>query len=172
MRKSLGGYTDMTKRVLLYPLLAVIVAAVGSCSYGWRYVVINNSLAPLTLEYRLRPDTADVCPQCRLGFALPQPRWITADSTTTSGYCWSRADSTEYTVSLDGADLHFQLSVAPGGMVEIYEHTSLDDYRHIPFRLVALNAIAGQRSVSGQGQALKEVFRKQAHWYALRITES
>jgi hypothetical protein len=32
MRMSLGDYTDMTKRALFYPLLTVIVAAVGSCS--------------------------------------------------------------------------------------------------------------------------------------------
>jgi len=93
----------MTKRALFYPLFAVMIAAVGSCSYGWRY---------------------------------------------------------------------FQLSVPPGGMVEIYEHSSLDDHRHIPFRLVALEAIAGEHRATGQGEAAKRLFRKQAYWYALKITES
>ena len=165
----------MIKRALFYPFLVVIMAAVGSCSYGWRYVVINSSLVPLALEYRLRPDTADVCAACRLGFAVSQPRWITADSTNASGYCWSSADSTEYTVRLDGPDLHFQLSVPPGGMVEIYQHTSLDDYRHIPFRLVALEVGQGEHRVTGQGEAAKGLFlfrKKQGYWYALEITES
>jgi hypothetical protein len=168
---SLGGYTDMVKRALFYSLFPMIVVALGSCSYGSRYVVINSSPLPLALEYRLRPDTADACPKCRLGFAVTQPRWITADSTTASGYRWCSADSTEYRMGLGRSNLRFQLSVPPGGMVEIYEHTSLDDYRHIPFRLIALEATVGGHRVSGEGEAAKRLFRKQAHWYALKITQ-
>jgi hypothetical protein len=132
----------MTRRALLFASLSVILAAVSSCSYGWRYVVVNNSLLPMRLEYRLRPDSADACPRCQLGFAVPQPRWIAVDSATSSGYCWKDADSAEYTVELDGRDLRFQISVPPAGMVEIYEH------------------------------ALKRMFRKQTYWYALKVVPS
>ena len=162
----------MTRRWLRCALLPAILAAVSSCSYAWRYVVVNNTMLPMTLEYRLRPDSADACPQCQVGYHVPTPRWITVDSTTSSGYCWKRADFTEYTVLLDGRDLRFQVSVPPAGMVEIYEHTSLDDYRKIPFRLVAVEATAGEHQVSSEGEALKPLFRKQKYWYALRIAPS
>jgi hypothetical protein len=162
----------MIRRLILCLILAAIVAGVGSCSYGWRYVVVNQSLMTVALEYHLRPDSADACPACQHGFSVPKPRWITRDSTTTSGYCWRSADSTEYTVAFDGRDLHFQLSVPAAGMVEIYEHTSLDDYRHIPFRLITLQATSDTQRVSAEGELLKRLFRKQAHWYALLISDS
>jgi hypothetical protein len=162
----------MTNRRLLNASLVVTLAAVGSCSYGWRYVVVNVSLTPLVLEYTLRPDSADACQTCRFGFSVPRPRWITADSTASSGYCWRTADSTEYTVAVDGQDLRFRLSVPPAGMVEIYEHTSLDDYRHIAFRLIRLQATTSTQRLSAEGEALKRLFRKRAHWYALKIADS
>jgi hypothetical protein len=123
-------------------LLLATSAGVGSCSYAKRYMVVNRSDGAAIVEYRIRPDSAaDSCPRCQLGYVVQKTRWITLDENGSPR--WLPCDSTAYTMTRSEREMVVQFSLPAQRVVEIYEHTSLDDYRGTPFRLISVQVQSG-----------------------------
>ena len=161
----------MTPRLALSALALTATLSLGSCQYSLRYVFANNSAVAVSLTYRLRPDTSDVCAQCRQGFwRLSVPTWVVQDSLRPKDHHLLLALPSEYIVTRDGQEVIFRLTVPPGGKVQIYEHSGSDEFQGIPFRLVSLEAVSVEQRLVAEGEVLKTLFRKDSsHGYILAI---
>jgi hypothetical protein len=160
------------KQVLGLRVLALGAAlCLTSCQYSWRYVFANDAAGAVTLTYRIRADTSDICSQCQSGFwRLSKPVWIVQDSLRPKAHHRQAASPTEYSATREGQVVIFRLTVPPGSKVVIYEHSSSDEFRGIPFRLVSLEAVSEGQRLAATGDVLKTLFRRdRSYGYVLTI---
>jgi hypothetical protein len=121
------------------------------------------------LEYRFRPDSAaDFCPRCSFGYSVPKPRWITLDAGGSPR--WLPCDSVDYSVSWEAPEIIVRLSLPAQRIIEIYQHTDLDDYRGTPFRLIAVQVQSDSEHLAASGGLVRTLFRKHSKFgYVLTI---
>jgi len=160
------------KRLLRLRVLALGAAlSLTSCQYSWRYVFANDAAGAVTLTYRIRADTSDICSQCQSGFwRLSRPVWIVQDSLRPTTHHQQAALPAEYSATKEGLVVIFRLTVPPGAKVLIYEHSSSDEFRGIAFRLVSLEAVSEGQRLAAAGDVLKTLFRRdRSYGYVLSI---